>query len=200
MRIAVIGAGKVGTALGRAFVKGGHDVVYGVRPGGSRERLQEGERSAEPREAAADAELVLLATPGGPAALEAAAGAGPLAGKILVDATNGMAGDPSDPRSGAERLAASVEGARVVKAFNTIGFEVMADPRFGEDRALLLCASDDEEAAAAVASLAEGIGFDALTLRGLEKARLLEAQARLWIELAMRQGYGRGIAFGLLRR
>ncbi|MBI2468125.1 MAG: NAD(P)-binding domain-containing protein, partial [Candidatus Rokubacteria bacterium] len=98
MKIAIIGAGNVGGTLGTAWAAKGHDVVFGVRD--PREaKVQEllratggKARAASVREAAAAAELVLLATPWG-AAQDALRAAGDLKGKILVDATNPLKPD-----------------------------------------------------------------------------------------------------------
>jgi predicted dinucleotide-binding enzyme len=87
-----------------------------------------------------------------------------------------------------------------VKAFNTVGFNVMADPSFGGSKAVLFYCGDDAGAKGVVAELASGIGFDAQDAGPLTQARLLEPFALLWISLAVMHGYGRGLGFQLLRR
>ena len=90
MRIAVIGAGNVGATLGNAWCAAGHQVIYGVRK-------PDPDSTAEKSvgEAAAGAEVVVLATPW-PAVDDAVAACGDLTGRILVDCTNpllpGLAG------------------------------------------------------------------------------------------------------------
>ncbi|MCZ7683025.1 MAG: hypothetical protein M5U28_31135 [Sandaracinaceae bacterium] len=74
------------------------------------------------------------------------------------------------------------------------------DPRYGELRAAMLVCGDDDEACAVALSFAKDLGFDALRAGKLDRARLLEPLAVLWIQLAMGLGHGRDIAFGLLRR
>lgn len=101
--------------------------------------------------------------------------------------------------SGAEQVARWSAGARVVKAFNTIGREVMANPQFGERHAVLWICGDDAEATAQVAKLATDIGFEPLVLGGLAKARAMEPAAALWITSAGVMG-NREFAWGLLRR
>jgi len=91
-------------------------------------------------------------------------------------------------------------GARVVKAFNTMGWETMADPVIDGRNALGLVAGDDPDAKQTVLALARGLGFEAVDAGGLDAAELLEDLARLWVHLAFRAGQGRGVAFALLRR
>lgn len=206
MHIAVLGAGHVGGTLGRRLAEAGHHIVYGLRAG--RAELPEGLRhpsaaGASVPEAVRAAEVVILATPWA-AAQVALTEAGDFGGKPLLDATNpigaGMALTHGHTDSGGEQVQRWAPTARVVKVFNTTGVENMADPRFGEARALMLACGDDPDAVATAARLAGDIGFEALAFGPLRNARLLEPLGRAWIELALLRGQGRGIAFGLLRR
>jgi 8-hydroxy-5-deazaflavin:NADPH oxidoreductase len=206
MRIGIIGTGNIGGTLGRRWAAR-HDVVFGTRrPEASEVRaLVEAAgaraRAAPVREAAAFGDVVALATPWA-ATLDAVRGAGDLAGKVVVDCTNpvgpGLAhGLPS--RSAAEAIAAAAPSARVVKAFNTAGFEVYADPRFASEAASLFLCGDEAAAKATVAGLARELGMEPVDCGGLAQARRLEELALLWISLAA-QGQGRAHAFRLLRR
>jgi hypothetical protein len=76
----------------------------------------------------------------------------------------------------------------------------MANPSFGSERPALLYCGDDAAAKQTTKQLAEGIGFEALDAGPLAQARLLEPFALLWISLALKYGYGRDMAFKLLRR
>jgi predicted dinucleotide-binding enzyme len=122
----------------------------------------------------------------------------------LVDATNpigpGFLLAVGRTSSGGERLQEAARGARVVKAFNTVGFEVMADPRFADGNAGMFVAGDDAAATTAVASLARELGFEAVPLAGLAHARALEPVAMLWISLSRRPEVGREFALGIRRR
>jgi predicted dinucleotide-binding enzyme len=202
MRIGIIGAGNVGMSLGNAFVRAGHDVVYGSRDEG-RTAPHAGALLGSIRGAVLDAEVVVLATPF--AAIESALdAAGDFAGKVLLDATNPIGPDfqlaVGRTTSGAERVAALAKNARVVKAFNTTGYDVMANPKFGAHRAVMLVCGDDPEATNVAAKLATEIGFDGIALAGLARARDLEPMALVWIQLALQRGLGRNIAFSFARR
>ena len=58
----------------------------------------------------------------------------------------------------------------------------------------------DDAAKKVTAKLAADLGFDPLDAGPLRQARLLEPFAMLWISLALQYGYGREIAFQLMRR
>src|SRR5262249_9510569 len=97
---------------------------------------------ASVRDAAQDAEVVVLATP-----YPANAAAGDLSGKILIDVTN-----PIGPNfslavgfnsSGAEEVAKLAPRAKVYKAMNQVGFEVMANPSFATGKPVMFIAGDD---------------------------------------------------------
>ena len=210
MRIGIIGGGNVGAALGKAFSGNGHEVVFGLRdPGGEKAASLIGSiggsaRAASVAEAAAAAEVVVLAVPWD-SAYEAVQATGGLDGNIVIDATNPLAPELSGLKLGtttsaAEQIAEWAPRAKVVKAFNTIGANHMADPRFGDARADMFICGDDDAARVAVAGLAKEIGFDVVDAGPLRQARLLEPLAMLWISLAYAQGQGRNIAFKLLRK
>lgn len=198
MKIAIIGKGNVGGALGAGWQRAGHEVVYGVR--------QPGENPDEflITDAIASAEVVVLATPWSavPGVLAACGG---LAGKILVDCTNPIRSDFEGltlgvDDSGGETVARLAPNAKVVKAFNTVGFNIMEQPNFERGPAAMLIAGNDAEAKQVVMSLAADLGFEAADAGPLTQSRGLEAMAWLWIAMAMKYGYGRDFAFGLLKR
>jgi predicted dinucleotide-binding enzyme len=208
MSISIIGAGNVGMALGRAFTQRGESVVFGV-PEPARYAEAVAALGARARvtttvQAVADGDVVILAVPYG--ALAAIAQSVPdWQGRILVDATNplapGLAGlSVGTTTSGAEELAKLARGARVVKAFNTTGAENMADTHYPGGAPFMPVCGDDAEARRRVMALATLIGFDAVDLGPLAAARYLEPFAMTWIHLAIKQGYGRKFAFGVLRR
>jgi 8-hydroxy-5-deazaflavin:NADPH oxidoreductase len=208
MKIAIIGTGSVGSALGRGLAQAGHEVVFGVRNTAKPEvgELVEetGTRADSVAAAAGAAEVVVLAMPWG-AAQDVIKTAGGLSGKIVFDCINPLNAtfsglDTGDARSAAEQIVAWAPGARVVKVFNSTGAGNMADPRYGDDRATMLYCGDDEGAKEVAAKLAADLGFEPVDAGPLSAAYLLEHAAMLWIHLAYGKGMGRNIAFRLMRR
>jgi predicted dinucleotide-binding enzyme len=210
VKIGIIGAGNVGGTLGKAWAGKGHQVFYGVRRP-QEDEIQKllqatgsGARAGSPADAAAFGEVVLFATPW-PATEAAVRSAGELTGKIVIDCTNPLKADLSgleigQTTSGAEKVAAWARGAKVFKAFNTTGFNIMADPVINGTRTVMFVCGDDETAKPVVLRLASDLGFDAVDAGKLTQARLLEPWAMLWISLAFRGTVGRDFGFALLRR
>lgn len=210
MRIAIIGAGNVGAALGTGWVRAGHEVTFGVRDTSDTKvnQLAEatGARVANVTEAAMASEVIVLATPweATPAALAAC---GQVSGKIIVDCTNplkmgagGLALTIGHDTSGAEQLAALVPDAHLVKAFNQTGFANMAAPVYDSQASVMFVCGDDADSRSKVCNLANALGFEAIDAGALRVARLLEPLAMLWIHLAFTTELKRDFAFAVLRR
>ncbi|HET7343026.1 MAG TPA: NADPH-dependent F420 reductase [Methylomirabilota bacterium] len=210
MIIAIIGSGNVGGTLGRAWAGRGHTIVFGARDPKAANLAalvtSIGERAsvATVPEAVARAEVALLATPWS-AAESAVRAARDWRGKILVDATNPLTADVSGlalghTTSGGEQVAGWATGARVVKAFNTIGSMHMTGAPFGAERASMFLCGDDADAKRTVGDLARELAFDPVDAGPLRQARLLEPLAMLWISMAYAHGHGPNIALRLLRK
>ena len=209
MRIAVIGTGSVGGTLGRRWAELGHAVCFGVRDTKDAaanalvSKIKGEARLASVHDAVKGAEVVVLATPY-TANAAALASAGDLANKILVDVTNPIGASFSLAvgfnSSGAEEVARMAPGARVYKAMNQVGFEVMADPDFAAGKPVMFVAGDDASGKRVVLGLVSALGFEAIDAGELAIARLIEPFAMLWIHLMARRNMGRNFAFGLLRR
>lgn len=208
-RIAVIGAGNVGGALGRTFSKAHIPVRFGVKPEKDVKALLEtcgpDASSSTPTEAAAWADVVFLAVPGSAARDVAASLKAELAGKIVVDCNNplvwkeGPVWSPPQDGSLAAAIARVAPGARVVKAFNTFGAEHHANPVLGGAPAEVFIAGDDASAKASVSELATKAGFAPVDAGPLRNAAVLENLAMLWIHLATVGGKGRDFTFALQR-
>jgi 8-hydroxy-5-deazaflavin:NADPH oxidoreductase len=193
MRIGIIGAGNLGATAARLFVDAGHEVaIANSRTPGSLAglvaELGDRSRAATVEGAATFGELVLVAIP-----FERHRGlpAEALAGRVVIDAMNDYANAEDGEATSSELLAAHLPDARVVKAFNTMQWEVLRDrgnPRRREDRLVLFVAGDDVDAKRRVARLIEEIGFAPVDTGGLaDGARRQQPGSPLFSELARRR-------------
>ncbi len=213
MKLAVIGAGNVGGTLGTAWAqKAGHEICFGVRNPKSDKieallrPLAGKARAGTPAEAAAFTDTIVLATPwnGAEAAIRSM---GDLGGKIILDATNplamgadGLGLEFGHSTSAGEKVQGWAKGASVFKTLNTTGYGNMADPLFRGMQSVMFVAGDDAAAKPKVIALVAALGFEVIDAGPLRNARLLEAHAMLWIELALKRGLGRDFAFAIVRR
>lgn len=201
MRIAIIGAGNVGSTLGRAWQRRGHEITYGVRNPDDSKYADLGPVT-DNAAAVAAADIVAVCTPW-QATQAAVAACGDLTGKVVIDCTNPLTPDVTalelgHTTSGAEQVAAWASGARVCKAMNQIGAPMMDAPALPSSPVMFVCGNDDA-AKEIAAQLVRGLGFETLDAGDLTAARLLEPLALLWIHMALRRGLGTGWALGVLR-
>lgn len=217
MKIAIIGAGHVGGALGKGWAKAGHSIIFGVRsPGQGKTQpplaaIGAAATSLPVPDAIRAADLTVLATPWEAVQDLVTFNADNLRGKVLVDCTNPLSlnGDGSlslsvgFTSSGAEEIERWAPGAQVAKAFNTYGWENFADsayPGYGNVKPAMFFGTDSEEARAMVAQLAVDLGFEPIHTGGLGMARSLEPLALMWIRLAIRDGRNPNFTWARLQR
>lgn len=184
MNIAIAGSGNIGKTLARLWQRDPHlglDVHFT-----GRDRIA-------PTVAAAD--VLVLSVPWN-AAADVLANAGDLTGKIIVDCINpvlptldGLSIGGND--SAAEQLQRLAPQARVVKAFDTLGWALLGGGYDG-----FYC-GDDAGAKQQVATLVAAAGLRPVDVGSLRNARYLEAMAMLWIDMAVKQGRGPSFAFHL---
>ena len=190
MKIAIIGAGNVGTALKTGLSRTGH----GVSTVG---------REDNAAHAAQAAELIILAVPFAEVGNVASQLGSAASGKIVIDATNALSPTmelavDTSTTSGAEELQKKLPEARVVKAFNTTFASAMATGQINGEKLAGLVAADDAEAKTQVLGLVQELGFDPIDAGPLSAARLLEPLALLNIKLGFVQGYGPASGFRLV--
>ncbi|HTQ75879.1 MAG TPA: NADPH-dependent F420 reductase [Burkholderiales bacterium] len=211
MRIGILGSGLMGAKLGTLFARAGHEVVFSYAR--SEDKLKRLARKAggkaragTPREAAQDADAVLLAVHW----LrfdDVLAQAGDLSGKVVVTCSLPMNEDDTElvvahTSSGAEELAKRIPGARVVAAFGTVPSEVFFAVYEGRRRArrpsLVYC-GDDRKAKNVAAKLIRDVGFDPVDAGPLRIARYSEPFTMLIAQLAYEVKGGAGLAYRLER-
>ncbi len=209
MKIAVIGAGKVGSALGSGWAEVGHTIVFGVRDLAKAELKalcgRTGSKAALSTDAAREGDVVVLALPWS-VAENAVKSLGDLRGKIVIDCMNplamkdGVLGlERGYTTSGGETVASWIPGAKVVKTFNQVGAEMMMAGHRCKTQPVMFLAGEDDAAKATVGQLVSDLGFEALDAGGMKQARILEPFAMVWINQALFRGLGRNWAFGVLR-
>lgn len=201
MKIGIIGVGNIGTTLGRIWVEAGHEVVFGVRATRSPKVLDlldslDGKAKAQQvGRAIAFADVVLLAIPGTAVAELVRMYSTEMGGKIIVDATNSF-GQPE--MHNMVVLEGSLPNTPVFRAFNTLAWETLANPRFGEERADLFYCGEFGAAREIIEGLIRDVGLRPIYVGGPEAAPLLDDMTRLFFTLVMQQGYNRRTAFRLM--
>jgi predicted dinucleotide-binding enzyme/3-methyladenine DNA glycosylase Tag len=170
VQIAILGAGLVGSTLGRLWHAAGHDITFAARddarPRALAAELGERAHAASVADAVAGAEVVLVAVPGS-AVTDVTQAAGPLDGRVMIDATNAF------PR------------AHWVRAFNSLSANIMADDNHRKPPWVMFL-SGDEEAKPVVAQLIRDAGFDPVDLGGIDDSRLQDPDSALWINILTR--------------
>jgi len=190
--IAIIGTGKVAGALGPEFAAQGHNIIYGSR-NPSRDEVKtlvtntgHGASATTPADAAANADIVVLAVPG-EVVEEVTTSLGDLAGKIIIDPTNPIqrGGDGNFElgvaTSNAELIQAVAPGAYVVKAFNALNWRTMIDPETSGGPVSIPIVGDNEEAKAVVAQLIAGMGLEPIDVGPLRYAHHVEGMLIVWL-------------------
>lgn len=204
MEIAIIGTGNVGGALAKKWAQAGHRIILGVRDTANfkgQELLSEKNISAAGiHEACQQAEVVLIAAVP-QATADIVKAMGDVTGKVIIDAMNSVRTKPDGYNNSFEALKALAIGAEIVKCFNSVGFNVMADTNFNGVKADMYMAGSNEHAKEVAKKLALDAGFEnCYNFGGDDKVALLEQFALCWINLAMMQGQGREMMFKLVKR
>jgi 8-hydroxy-5-deazaflavin:NADPH oxidoreductase len=207
MNIGILGSGNVGATLGERWAKLGHHVTFSSR---EPEKLKDvvsragaTARAATVADTVRASEVIVVALPW--PAVKGVLESLDLKGKIVLDCTNPLLPDLSGVELGTttsagEKVAEWARGAKVVKIFNTTGYNNMANPDYNGSKASMFYCGDEAQAKDAAKRLASDLGFDPVDSGPLAHARLLEPMAVLWIWLAYKGGRGRDIAFRLLSR
>jgi 8-hydroxy-5-deazaflavin:NADPH oxidoreductase len=168
--VGVIGAGRLGQAMARTSLRAGRSVVIPNSRGPKSlesvvSELGDGVSPGTAAEAAA-ADIVVIAVPW-PAVPEAVRGLD-WNGHVVIDATNDWAADDLNGRTSSELVADLVAGARIVKAANTLGADVLSsDPHEAGGRRVIFVSGDDADAKADVVALFDEAGFAPIDLGDL---------------------------------
>lgn len=214
MKIGILGTGDVGKALGNGFIALGHEVKMGSRDAHNAKALEWASTSGINAstgtfaDAAKFGDVVVLALlwSGAENALKLA-GVENFAGKVVIDAINPLVFEPGKPPalalghtdSAGEQVQRWLPSARVVKAFNSVGFAHMFKPDFPGGPPDMFIAGNDAAAKEIVTRILSDFGWATIDEGSIEGARLLEPLCILWVGYGMRTGTWNH-AFKLLRK
>ena len=190
--VAVIGTGDMGDSLGPQFARLGYRVIYGSRDPGS-EKVRNlvantpGDASATSQAEAAKQPGIVLTLVPWPAMETVAQSLGDLGGKIVIDVSMPFRqGDDGYPEklvdtSSAEIIQKHNPGARVVKAWATLGSQVIDDTQSVDGPVTVPIASDDREAKEFVAKIVAAMGMDPVDFGPLRMAREIESMQMIYM-------------------
>ncbi|MBM3356209.1 MAG: NADPH-dependent F420 reductase [Betaproteobacteria bacterium] len=183
MKIGIVGSGRVGGTLGRVWAKAGHAVMFSSLDLEHDKALAASvganARAGTPREAAAFGDVVLISVP-----YHALPQVGKelrdlIKGKVVIDTCNPFAERDGDVGVWAREKGAGLAsaellpGARIVRAFNAVGYTRMAEAAQRQERAGMPIASDDPKAIAIASGLIRDIGYEPVLIGGLAMGKHL---------------------------
>lgn len=178
LKIGIIGSGRVGSALGSAWVKAGHEVMFSSRTLDDDKalaaKLGPNAHAGTPREAAAFGTVVLMAVP-----YTALAGVGKdvgdlIKGKIVIDACNPIVARDGEMATAAREKGVGIvsidllPGARIVRGFNAIQAARMAEAAGKSANIGMPLAGDDAQAIEVVATLTRQVGYEPVLVGSLK--------------------------------
>jgi predicted dinucleotide-binding enzyme len=188
LRIGTIGAGRIGGTVGGLWVRAGHPVMFSSKDASEgkalAEKLGPPARAGTVEEAIAFGDVIFLAVPYGAMPAIGRDYAAALKGKIVLDAGNavsardGAIADEADRDGIGLTSQKYLPGARIVRAFNTIGYTILqAEAGRADPRLPIPIAGDDAEAVRIAGELVRDAGFEPVVAGGLADARRFQRGA-----------------------
>lgn len=205
MKIAIIGSGNVGSALGKGWLNAGHEVTFGVRDPQSLKTQKALALIPEAKvntitQASKNADVIVITTPP-EAVLELIPQLGDVSNKVIIDTTNSIRTRPEPYATAYDAIKEMTKAQDMVKCFNSTGFENMLNANYGGEGIDMFAAGNSKKAKHVADLLAKDLGFaTCYDFGGDDKVELLEKFALSWINLAIMQGHGRNLAFKLVKR
>jgi predicted dinucleotide-binding enzyme len=199
MKIALIGAGNMASGFAHRIARTKNALMIRGRDATKASNLARSTGAQIGDRVAADADIIIVATAYSDT-IKALQQIGDLSGKVIVDITNPLSADYSGltiglNTSAAEEIQKAFPQAKVVKGFNTVFAQVLADDHeIAGTRVPVYVAGDDDIAKETVKKFAADIGFKAVDAGPLKNARLLEPLAALNVYFGYGAGHGTAIA------
>jgi predicted dinucleotide-binding enzyme len=191
MTIGIIGSGNIGGTVGALWVKAGHRVLFSSRHPEQLKKLVDDlgplAGAGTVKEALNFGDVVLIAVPYGAYPQIGRDHSGAFRGKIVLDAGNAVPG--RDGEIVAEATAQGIgitsakylAGARIVRAFNTLNYRILArEANRRGSRLAIPIAGDDQEALAVASRLVRDAGFDPVVVGSLQDAKHFSRGAPLY--------------------
>jgi len=197
MRIAVLGAGNIGGTLGSKWIQAGHDVSFGVRDTQSLKTVYsleqaKGAKATDVSCAIRDSEVILFSVPWKTVPEVAQSHAMDLNGKVLIDATNNFAGPVIN---NLQTLQEAAPKAIIYRAFNSLGWEVFANPIIDGQTADLFYSGPDGETRQQIHKLIEEVGLHPVWVGDNDRIQLVDNMGALWVNMVRQHGWKRRSAF-----
>lgn len=199
MKISILGIGHVGSTLGQKWAQAGREVTFGVRDVTAKKvqavLAETTAQAASVAEAIAASKVIVFAIPGPAVAETVIAHQEALDGKIIVDATNKI---HEAEMNNFPAFITYTPQASLFRAFNSLGWEVFANPLFSEEQADHYYCGDSGPEQEVVHNLIADIGLRPIYIGGREQVTVVDNLVRLYFALGIGQGYGRHLAFKTL--
>lgn len=203
MKIAIIGVGNIGIRLAKHWAKNSHQILLGVRDAANHDVMEllnttEGNVQAlSVREAANNADIITICV-GYKQLQNVLDEIGEQTDKLVIQTINASFDGGRDV---AKQIENALKTNRIIKAFNTIGAEVLDNTAFQDIIADTFICGGNTDDVKTVTTLAKQIGFENVYhIGGIEKENLLEQVAQFWGALAFGAGLGRNTAFKILSK
>jgi 8-hydroxy-5-deazaflavin:NADPH oxidoreductase len=193
MKIAILGAGNIGGTLGSKWIQSGHMVVFGVRDVQSMKttsalKQAQGAKALDVPSALLDCEVILFSVPWKTVSEIAQATAARLNGKLLIDATNNFAGPVIN---NLKVLRETARDAKIYRAFNSLGWEVFAQPVINGQTADMFYTGPDGETRGAIHKLIEEVGVNPIWVGDNDRVHLVDNMGALWVNMVFQGAWKR---------
>jgi predicted dinucleotide-binding enzyme len=200
MKIGILGAGNIGGTLGGKWIAAGHDILFGVRDENSpktKAALEQakGAKATETSTAIRESDVILFSLPWKTVPEIAQANAANLNRKLMIDATNNFAGDIIN---NLDALKESAPDAKIYRAFNSLGWEVFANPVINNQTADMFYSGPDGDPRSLVHQLIEQIGLNPIWVGDNDQIQLVDNMGALWVNMVRQRGWKRRSAFKAL--
>ncbi|MFX1496951.1 MAG: NADPH-dependent F420 reductase [Promethearchaeota archaeon] len=202
MRIGIIGTGNIGRTLGKKWINAGHQVKFGTRNLSKEDTISfvkslgSNASFSNIKEAISTSEIIVLAIPGSVVQEFFSAYGKDLTGKVIIDPSNNI---NAETMNSLQYFNKFVEESEYYRAFNSLGWENYDNPTFGTLKADLLYCGSNNKGQSKVEQLIKNVGLNPICIGGLEVISIVDSILGVWFQLALKKGYGRHLAFKVLK-